>query len=146
MMPTIYTVGHSTRTLDELLEMLGAHGVTGIADVRRFAGSRRLPHFNADSLAAELPNRGFGYLPCPLLGGRRKAAPDSTNTGWRNASFEAVPWRCHRSLIADALIVRGWTVLDVMSRTKASVHKLTPFAHVRGTAITYPAAPEPPVE
>lgn len=52
---------------------------------------------------------------------------------------EAVPWRCHRSLIADALIVRGWTVLDVMSATKASPHKLTPFARVEGTRLTYPA-------
>jgi uncharacterized protein (DUF488 family) len=169
--PVVYTVGHSTRTLDELVEMLRAHGVSGIADVRRFAGSRRLPQFNAENLAAELPGRGLAYLPCPLLGGRRKPNPDSINTGWRNASFrayadymqtpeflqgleqliaaaretpmammcaEAVPWRCHRSLIADALLVRKWTVLDVMSPTKAPPHKLTPFAKVKGTKITYP--------
>ena len=176
-MPTIYTVGHSTRTLEELVEMLRAHGVAAIADVRRFAGSRRLPQFNAEHLAAELPRLGIAYLPCPLLGGRRRADPDSVNLGWRNASFrayadymqtppfldglmrlseegarrptammcaEAVPWRCHRSLIADALIVRGWTVLDVMSRTKASIHKLTPFARAQGTFITYPGEPEKP--
>jgi uncharacterized protein (DUF488 family) len=174
-MPTIRTVGHSTRSLDELVEMLKAHGVAGVADVRRFAGSRRLPHFNAENLAKELPQRGLTYLPCPLLGGRRKPSEDSINTGWRNASFrayadylqtpafaegleqlmeharehptammcaEAVPWRCHRSLIADALIVRGWTVLDVMSETKASEHKLTPFARVEGTRVTYPAETE----
>jgi uncharacterized protein (DUF488 family) len=143
-----------------------------VADVRRFAGSRRLPHFNAENLAAELPRRGLGYLPFPQLGGRRKPAEDSINLGWRNASFrayadymqtpaftealehlmeraratplalmcaEAVPWRCHRSLIADALIVRGWTVIDLMSETKATPHKLTPFARVEGTRITYPA-------
>lgn len=172
--PTIYTVGHSTRSLDELVAMLAAHGVFGIADVRRFAGSRRLPHFNAENLAAELPRRGIAYLPCPLLGGRRKPSADSINAGWRNASFrayadymqtapfiegldrlmdaaretsggvtmmcaEAVPWRCHRSLIADALLVRGWTVLDIMSETKASPHKLTPFARVEGAKIIYPA-------
>ena len=168
---TIYTVGHSTRSLDELVEMLKAHGVAGIADVRRFAGSRRLPHFNAENLAAELPGRGLAYLPCPLLGGRRKPEPGSINFGWRNASFrayadymqtpaftegiealmdaaretpmammcaEAVPWRCHRSLIADALLARGWTVMDVMSATKATPHKLTPFARVSGVEITYP--------
>jgi uncharacterized protein (DUF488 family) len=172
MSPTIYTVGHSTRSLDELVAMLQVHGVRGVADVRRFAGSRRLPHFNAENLAAELPKRGLAYLPCPLLGGRRKPRADSVNLGWRNASFrayadymqtpeffegldhlmeharatplammcaEAVPWRCHRSLIADALIVRGWTVLDVMSRTKATPHKLTPFAKVKGIRISYPA-------
>ena len=171
-MQTVYTVGHSTRSLEELVEMLRAHGVAAVADVRRFAGSRRLPHFNAEHLAAQLPAHGLAYLPCPLLGGRRKADPASANTGWRNESFrayadymqtpqflegldalvavarrtpvammcaEAVPWRCHRSLIADALTVRGWTVLDVMSRTKASVHRLTPFAVVRETLLTYPA-------
>jgi uncharacterized protein (DUF488 family) len=168
---TIYTVGHSTRSLDELVEMLKSHGVDGVADVRRFAGSRRLPHFNAEHLATELPARGLAYLPCPLLGGRRKPQPDSINAGWRNASFrayadymqtpkfaeglerlmeaaseaalammcaEAVPWRCHRSLIADAFIVRGWTVLDIMSATQATPHKLTPFARVDGTRVTYP--------
>src|SRR5687768_12859526 len=88
-MATIYTVGHSTRTLDELVEILKAHGVAGVADVRRFAGSRRLPHFNAEHLAAELPRRGMTYLPCPLLGGRRKPSADSVNAGWRNQSFRA---------------------------------------------------------
>jgi uncharacterized protein (DUF488 family) len=171
-MPEIYTVGHSTRTLNELVELLRAHGVKGIADVRRFPGSKRLPQFNAERLAAELPARGIVYQPCPLLGGRRKPNPQSVNLAWRNASFrayadymqtpefleglaalmasaarmpmammcaEAVPWRCHRSLIADALIIRGWTVLDVMSPTKAAVHQLTPFARVDGLELTYPA-------
>ena len=117
------------------------------------------------------------YLPCPLLGGRRKPDPRSANTGWRNESFrayadymqtppflegleflmaaaektplammcsEAVPWRCHRSLIGDALVVRGWAVLDVMSATKATPHKLTPFARVDGTRVTYPAGADTP--
>src|SRR5688572_19966467 len=143
-MPTVHTIGHSTRSLEELVEMLRVHGVAGIADVRRFAGSRRLPHFNAEHLATALPELDLIYLPCPLLGGRRTPDPSSRNTGWRNASFrayadymqtpqfahglemlieharrtplalmcaEAMPWRCHRSLIADALIVRGWEVL-----------------------------------
>lgn len=174
-MRTVSTVGHSTRPFDELVGMLRAHGVAGVAEVRRFAGSRRLPHFNAEHLAVELPARGMTYLACPLLGGRRKPDPASANTGWRNESFrayadymqtpqfaeglevlidrahrtplammcaEAVPWRCHRSLIADALIVRGWTVLDIMSPTKASVHKLTPVARVSGTRLTYPPEAE----
>jgi uncharacterized protein (DUF488 family) len=169
---TIYTVGHSTRTLDELVRIVGAHGVRQIADVRRFAGSRRLPHFNADNLAAELPKHGVAYLPCPRLGGRRKPAADSLNAGWRNESFrayadymqtpafaealaglmqaaehtptaimcaEAVPWRCHRSLIGDALLVRGWRVMDITGAAKAARHELTPFARVEGDRITYPA-------
>jgi len=175
-MPTIYTIGHSNRSLEEFLDLLAAYGVDAIGDVRRFAGSRRLPHFNAEHLATELPRRGLRYVSCPLLGGRRKPDAASPNTAWRNASFrayadymatpsflegldvlvdaarksplammcaEAVPWRCHRSLIADALVVRGWRVLDIMSRTKATEHKLTSFARVSGTRITYDALPAP---
>ena len=169
-MPTVYTIGHSTRSLEEFVEMLKAHGVAGVADVRRFPGSRRLPQFNADQLSNSLSGLGMLYLPCPLLGGRRKPDPDSKNTAWRNPSFrayadymqtpqflegleslmshasptplammcaEAVPWRCHRSLIADALIVRGWEVLDIMSKSKATAHKLSEFVTVRDSTITY---------
>ena len=170
--PTIYTVGHSTRTLDELVDALKAHGVETIADVRLIPKSRRYPHFNDDALAAELPRRGMRYAPFKSLGGRRRPAKDSVNTAWRNDSFrgyadfmqtaafaqaldelmtlarqtptaimcaEAVPWRCHRSLIADALLARGWAVFDVMSPASAPPHKLRPFALVRGTRVTYPA-------
>jgi len=169
---TVYTVGHSTRSLDEFLAMLKAHGVRAVADVRRYPRSRRFPHFNDDALAAELPGRGLAYLPFPALGGRRRAARDSRNTGWRSESFrgyadymltpafqdaleelikagraaptaimcaEAVPWRCHRSLIADALLARGVKVLDVMNERNAPPHEMTPFANVRGTRVTYPA-------
>jgi len=172
----IYTVGHSTRSLDEFIALLRAHGVAAVADVRRFPGSKRLPHFNDDSLATALPKARIEYIPIPLLGGRRQTSPGSPNTGWRNASFrgyadymqspdfltgldqlitqagkaptttmcaEAVPWRCHRSLISDALLVRGWEVIDILSPTKSSPHKLTSFASVNGTKITYPASPEP---
>ena len=175
MPPRIFTIGHSTRSLEELVELLKAHGVKTLADVRAHPGSRRYPHFNAEHLAAELPGMGIEYVPSPDLGGRRKPSAESINTGWRNASFrayadymqtreftdalkrlmekasrsptavmcsEAVPWRCHRSLIADALLVRGWEVLDIMSASKATPHKLTPFAKVIGAEITYP--PEEP--
>ena len=167
----IFTVGHSTRTLDEFVELLRAHGVEGVADVRLIPKSRRHPHFADQSLAAELPKVGLRYLPFKSLGGRRRPAPDSINTAWRNESFrgyadymqtpafaealaalmdvarerpltimcaEAVPWRCHRSLIADALLAHGWRVLDITSPTKAAPHKLTPFARVEGTRVTYP--------
>ena len=172
---TIYTVGHSTRSADEFLALLRAHGVRAVADVRLIPRSRRHPHFADDALAEWLPRAGIAYLPFSQLGGRRRPRPDSPNVGWRNDSFrgyadylatpafraaldelmtaaakrptttmcaEAVPWRCHRSLISDALLVRGWTVLDITSETKATPHKLTPFARVDGTTLTYP--PEEP--
>ena len=168
----LYTVGHSTRSLDEFVRLLGQHGVRAVADVRRFPGSRKHPHFNADALAGSLPAAGLQYVPFPSLGGRRRASPDSVNAGWRNESFrgyadymqtaqfgeaigqleelagptptvimcaEAVPWRCHRSLIADAMLVRGWEVLDIVGDGKPPPHKLTPFARVDGVRITYPA-------
>ena len=174
MTPTIYTIGHSTRTLEEFIEVLKARGVQAIADVRRHPGSRRLPWFNASSLAETLPRHGLEYRAFPGLGGRRKPMSDSPNGAWRNASFrgyadyaqtaefqdaldrlieesrdiptaltcaEAVPWRCHRSLIADALLVRGWQVVDLFDARKASRHKLTPFAKVDGLRITYPPLP-----
>src|SRR3954454_2113080 len=150
--PTIFTVGHSTRSFDDFVALLKSHGVEAVADVRLIPKSRRYPHFNTESLAIELPKAGIAYLPFKSLGGRRRAAKDSVNTGWRNESFrgyadfmqteafrdalaalieaakvhptttmcaEAVPWRCHRSLISDALLVRGWRVLDLISPGKA---------------------------
>jgi uncharacterized protein (DUF488 family) len=169
---TLYTVGHSTRSLDGLIDLLRGHGIETVADVRRFPKSRKYPHFNDDSLALSLPQAGIGYVPFPPLGGRRRAAPDSPNTGWRNEGFrgyadhmqteefargierlatlaeqsptvimcaEAVPWRCHRSLIGDAMLVRGWRVLDITSASPPPPHKLTPFARVDGIHITYPS-------
>jgi uncharacterized protein (DUF488 family) len=170
--PTVYTVGHSTRSLDELVSLLKQHGVVAVADVRRFPKSRKYPHFNDDALAASLPDARLRYVPIPALGGRRRTTADSVNSGWRNEGFrgyadymqtkefeagvsalaelaaqtptaimcaEAVPWRCHRSLIADAMLVRGWQVLDIVGPSAATPHKLTPFARVEETRITYPA-------
>jgi uncharacterized protein (DUF488 family) len=84
---TVWTIGHSTHSLDEFIEMLRAHGITRIADVRRFPGSRAQPQFNPDSLRTALSAHGIGYTPMPELGGRRKARPDSPHTVWRNESF-----------------------------------------------------------
>jgi uncharacterized protein (DUF488 family) len=167
----IFTIGHSTRTLEAFIAVLLSHRVHAIADVRLIPKSRRYPHFRDDELSRSLPEHGIEYHTCRDLGGRRRPRPDSVNTGWRNESFrgyadymqtpqfdsaleelvklarqtrtaimcaEAVPWRCHRSLIADALLVRGWQVLDIYDERKATPHKLTPFARVDGTKITYP--------
>lgn len=174
--PLVMTVGHSTRTIEEFIRLLQAHGATCVVDVRTVPRSRHNPQFNKESLPLSLKRAGLGYVHVPGLGGLRHAKLDSPNMGWRNASFrgyadymqapefaqsleelvrlanqdrivlmcaEAVPWRCHRSLIADALLVRGIHTEDIMSATRRQVHTLTPFAKVRGTVITYPSeAPE----
>jgi uncharacterized protein (DUF488 family) len=84
---TIWTLGHSTQPLAEFMALLDAHGIGAIADVRRFPGSRKFPHFAAESLARALEETGRRYLPFPELGGRRKPRADSRNTGWRSAGF-----------------------------------------------------------
>ena len=170
--PVVLTIGHSTRTLEEFIGLLQAHGVTRVVDVRTVPRSRHNPQFNKSSLPRELKKAGLGYVHLPGLGGLCHAKRDSINMGWRNASFrgyadymqtpefaqsleelirlakqeriaimcaEAVPWRCHRSLIADALLVRGIRAEDIMSPTRRQVHVLTAFAKVQGTTITYPA-------
>jgi uncharacterized protein (DUF488 family) len=168
---TVHTIGHSTRTIDALIEMLRAHGVTRLVDVRSIPRSRRNPQFNRDAMPKPLRAAGISYTHMPELGGLRKARRDSVNTAWRNDGFrgyadymqtpefdasvdalledarrepiaymcaEAVPWRCHRSLLSDALVVRGVDVRHITSPTRAEPHKLTSFARVRGTRVTYP--------
>lgn len=84
---TVWTVGHSTLEADEFLSLLTAHDIEAVADVRRFPGSKRYPHFAEPALRASLLSRGLEYSWLPSLGGRRSPAPDSPNTGWRNDSF-----------------------------------------------------------
>jgi uncharacterized protein (DUF488 family) len=169
--PAVLTIGHSTRTLETFIEMLRAHGVKHLADVRTIPRSRHNPQFNRDTLPEALRLTGIAYTHMEQLGGLRHARPNSPNTGWRNSSFrgfadymqtpefevgletliqlaareqtvfmcaEAVPWRCHRSLIADALKVRGVQVEHIMSTSGTQPHLLTPFAKVSGIHITYP--------
>jgi len=84
---TIYTIGHSTHSIDAFVGILRTAGIELIADVRRFPGSRRLPHFESGALARALANDGIEYQWLPALGGRRRAAPDSINVGWRHQAF-----------------------------------------------------------
>lgn len=84
---TIWTIGHSTRTLDEFVTVLRAHAIETLVDVRRFAGSRRLPQFNEGTLRAALEGADIAYTWLPSLGGRRTPSADSINTGWRHPSF-----------------------------------------------------------
>ncbi len=87
-MATVYTIGHSTRTFDELVEALKAHGIQTLVDIRSFPMSRRLPHFNRENLERTLPEQGINYLWEKRLGGRRKKSLDvSPNTALRNDSF-----------------------------------------------------------
>ena len=83
----IWTIGHSTRTLDAFVTVLDAHGIEAVVDVRRFPGSRRLPQFNEHALADGLEQAGIAYRSLTALGGRRRPAPDSVNTGWRHDAF-----------------------------------------------------------
>jgi uncharacterized protein (DUF488 family) len=172
--PSIFTVGHSTRSIDEFVELLRSHGVKGVVDIRSIPRSRHNPQFNTDVFEHSLLQEHMSYKHIKELGGLRRARKDSLNLGWRNASFrgfadymatpefseglesliriandretaimcaEAVPWRCHRSLIGDALTKKGWMVRDIMSRTVAARHLLTPFLKTRNGQLIYPEEP-----
>jgi uncharacterized protein (DUF488 family) len=168
---TINTVGHSTRPIEEFINLLRGYGIRQLVDVRTIPRSRHNPQFNRENLRASLEAARIVYRHMPGLGGLRHPQRDSINMGWRNASFrgyadymqtpefrgnldeliafssesptaimcaEAVPWRCHRSLIADALVGRGIEVREILTASKAQSHVLTPFARVEGTQVTYP--------
>lgn len=168
----IYAIGHSTRPLDKFVELLHAHRIETLADIRTVPRSRTNPQFNQENLARELPHAGIRYIHLKELGGLRRPQRDSVNLGWENASFrgfadymqtaefdaaldelvrlgeegrtaimcaEGNPFRCHRTLVADALTARGVRVFHISSRKTARPHAMTPFAHVEGTRLTYPA-------
>lgn len=83
----IYTIGHSTHSLAELVELLKGHGVGQLADVRAYPSSRRMPWFNREPLIRELPPLGIEYAHVPQLGGRRDPSPHSRNAAWREPGF-----------------------------------------------------------
>lgn len=169
--PAVLTIGHSTHTLDVFIKLLHTHNVNHVVDVRTVPRSRRNPQFNRETLPNDLKAFGITYTHISGLGGLRRPRPDSSNTGWRNASFrgfadymqtsefeknlqtlieltgherialmcaEALPWRCHRSLISDALLIRKIQAEHIMNEKHRHAHKLTPWAVVNGTSITYP--------
>src|SRR6266481_8410975 len=84
---TIWTIGHSTRTIEDFLELLKAHNIESLVDVRHYPGSRRYPQFNKEPLADSLAKAGIDYHHLLKLGGRRRPRPDSRNTAWRNEAF-----------------------------------------------------------
>ena len=170
---SIWTVGHSTHPFDAFLEILQAHQIGKLADVRTIPKSRRHPHFAGPALERALAAAGIEYRHFGDLGGLRKPRADSSNTAWRNESFrgyadymetpafrgaidellrwardgnrrvvvmcaEAVWWRCHRQLIADALVARGVEVEHIVSTSPADRHRLAQFARVTDGRVSYP--------
>lgn len=99
----IWTIGHSTRTLDEFIHLLRSFGILHLVDIRTFPGSRRYPHFNREFLSQALQEEGIAYTHMIELGGRRKPAPDSVNTAWRNASFRGYADYMQTPAFAEAI-------------------------------------------
>jgi uncharacterized protein (DUF488 family) len=147
----ILTIGHSTHSMEAFIDLLQAHGVKRLVDVRSFPRSRRNPHFNLDVFPGTLKEFGIEYRHMPGRGGFRRPRPDSKNLGWRAEGFrgdadfmetgefqenlegliglatneqvvimcaEAAYVRCHRRLIADALLARGLKVDSQESRDR----------------------------
>lgn len=170
--PSIFTIGHSTRQIDDFIKLLQTYSVEVVVDVRTIPKSRHNPQFNEPDLKQSLRQAHIRYKHLKKLGGLRHTTKDSINLGWHNSSFrgyadfmatvefsnglealtkiasvkkavimcaEAVPWRCHRPLIGDALTKKDWVVRDIMSGTSAPKHRLTPFLKVRKGQLIYPA-------
>lgn len=172
-MPTLWTIGHSTRSFENMVAVLKHYGVESVVDIRTIPRSRRNPQFNKDELETGMPTEGIDYICQKDLGGLRKPLKDSPNDAWHNDSFrgfadymqtekfqaaldwlieqadakrtaimcaEMVPWRCHRSLIADALLVRGFDIVEIFDEEKSRLHELTSFAAVDNGRVTYPSS------
>jgi uncharacterized protein (DUF488 family) len=167
----ILTIGHSIRTLEEFVDLLGVYGVTLLVDVRTVPRSRHNLQFNKETLPGSLKPYGVRYIHMPEIGGLRHPKHNSINMAWKNSGFrgyadymqtqeftdnllkivalarenqlalmcaEALPWRCHRSLFSDALVVRHVKVEHIISKDSTINHQLNELAHVEGTKITYP--------
>jgi uncharacterized protein (DUF488 family) len=169
----IFTIGHSTTAIEKFVEILKAHQIETLVDIRTIPNSKRNPQFGQDSLSKTVLLEGIEYHHLKSLGGLRNASQNSINMGWQNPSFrgfadymqtdefnsalnklidiaqvkrtaimcaEGNPYRCHRSLVADALTIREIEVRHISSAKSANPHRLTPFAKVDGIKVWYPAA------
>lgn len=156
MSARLFTVGHGTRTTEELVAVLSSAGVIRLVDVRRFPGSRRNPHLSRDALAADLPAPLAYEWWGESLGGRRSRVEPTRHPAWRNDAFrayadymdtgvfrdaltrlldelpvavmcaETLYWKCHRRLIADAAVVRGIEVVHLLGVGKSQPHQPSP--------------------
>lgn len=168
---SLYTIGYSTRSLEDFIELLKAFSIETVIDIRTIPRSRHRPEFNKEELKQSLRKAKIGYRHIKELGGLRHTTKNSLNTGWINASFrgfadymqtavfkkgleklekiaqkkrcaimcaEGVYWRCHRSLIADALSVEKWKVFHIQSKKTAKRHKRTSFLKVKKGMLFYP--------
>jgi uncharacterized protein (DUF488 family) len=113
--PRIFTIGHSTHPLADFIQLLRAHRVGQVADVRAHPGSRRLPWFNRHDLARELARCGLNYVHLPELGGRRRPTPNSPNGGWRIEGF-----RGYADHMAGAEFQSGLATLETLARDRAT--------------------------
>ena len=171
MTVTIFSIGHSTRAIQDFIHILQKYGIRILVDIRSIPKSRRNPQFTDANLSIALNEAGIQYEQIKSLGGLRHPGNDSVNLGWRNESFrgyadymqtpefesglsklislgrqsvaammcaEAVPWRCHRSLVGDALVVRSINVIDITDASYSKSHELTKWAKIDGLRITYP--------
>jgi uncharacterized protein (DUF488 family) len=168
---TVYTIGHSTRTTEEFIELLKAFLINMVVDVRTVPRSRHNPQFNKETLPNTLKSHEIKYIHMPEIGGLRRPTRDSVNLALENNGFrgyadfmqtkeftenllgiigltrmntlalmcaEALPWRCHRNLISDALAVRHIKVEHIIGVDSCISHHISELAHVEGTKITYP--------
>jgi uncharacterized protein (DUF488 family) len=169
-LPTVWTIGHSTRPLLDFLGVLGAFRIELVADVRRFPGSRKHPQYQQSSLESALEEVGIGYTWLPALGGRRHGAAGVPDSAWQHPAFRAYAahmageefaegfsqlltlahgvrtaimcaeilwWRCHRRIIADALVSVGAPVVHIRDSKIAAPHALRPPARLIGGVLAY---------
>ncbi len=169
--PAIFTVGHSTLSIEAMIELLRMNHVDLLVDVRTVPRSRHNPQFSREAISESVALAGIEYRHEAALGGFRHPLRDSANGAWRNDSFrgfadymrtsefnesldslltathecrialmcaEGNPFRCHRSLIADAIAARGLLSCEITSSGRPKAHRLTPFAHIEGGFVTYP--------
>ena len=167
----IYTMGHTTRSIEEFINILRHYGVQIVVDVRTIPRSKHNPQYEGSVLEKSLEENGMSYIHIRELGGLRNPKKDSTNMEWRNTGLqgyadhmgteefdrglgmlkaiasdysavilcaEAVPLKCHRNLIADALTVQGWEVGHIMTDKVSNTHKLTEFLKIVDGELTYP--------
>ena len=170
-MTTIFTIGHSTRAINEFIEILRTQNITQLVDIRTIPKSRHNPQYGHNLLSKSLEMNEIEYVYLKELGGLRPAVEHSINEAWHNKSFrnyadymqsddfkqglarlidlahkattaimcaEAVPWRCHRSLVSDALLTHDISVKEIISISSIRPHQMTSFAVTNKTDIYYP--------